>query len=128
VRDRGRDELAVAVLMLEALARERRAPGRAADQKAARLHVAAGPGEVADPLETEHRVIDIERNHLHAVRRVRRRGRDPRAIRAALVDAFLEDLALLVLAVERELVGVLRRVQLADGRIDADLAEQTFHA
>src|SRR4029077_13589193 len=63
-----------------------------------------------------------------AVRRVRRRGRDPRAIRAALVDAFLEDLALLVLAVERELVGVLRRVQLADGRIDADLAEQTFHA
>ena len=60
--------------------------------------------------------------------RVRRGRRDPRAVRAALVDAFLENLALLVLAVIRELVGVLRRVELAERGVDADLAEHAFHA
>src|SRR5690606_11565727 len=108
VRHGRRDELAVAVLVLQALARERRASRRAADQEPARLHVAAGPDEIADPLEAEHRVEEIERDHLHAVVRIRRAGRGPRAERAGLVDAFLQDLALLVLAVVRELIGVLR--------------------
>src|SRR5690606_37891462 len=97
---------------------------RPADQETASLHVAAGPDEVADPLEPEHRVEEIERDHLHAVIRVRRAGREPRAERAGLVDALLQDLALLVLAVIRELVGVLRRVELPERRVDADLAEQ----
>ncbi len=112
VRDRGGDELAVPVLMLETFARERRAAGGTANQEAARAAVAAGPRKVADPLEAEHRVVDIERNRLHAVRRVRRARRDPRAVRTALVDALFEDLAFLVLFIERELVGVLRRVEL----------------
>jgi hypothetical protein len=59
--------MAVAVLVLQPLAGQRRATGRAADQETARLHVAAGPDEVADALEAEHRVIDVERHHLHAV-------------------------------------------------------------
>src|SRR5689334_24337882 len=114
--------------MLQALAGKSRPPGRAAEQEAARSHVAAGPREVADALEAEHRVIDIERNHLHAVVRIRRRGGDPRAVRAAFVDAFLENLALLVLAVIRQLIRVLRGVELAERRVDADLAEHAFHA
>src|SRR3954463_3938674 len=104
--------------MLETFARERRAARGAADQEPARTAVPAGPCKVADPLETEHRVIDIKRNRLHAVRRVRRARRNPRTVRAALVDAFLEDLALLVLSIERELVGVLRRIELTERGID----------
>ncbi len=41
VRHRGRDELAVAVLVLQALARERGAARGGAEQEAARLDVAA---------------------------------------------------------------------------------------
>ncbi len=114
--------------MLQPLAGERRAARRAADQEAARLLVAAGPDEVADALETEHRVVDIERHHLHVVIRIRRAGREPRAERAGLVDAFLEDLAFLVLAVVHEFARIFRRIQLALRCINADLAEHALHA
>jgi hypothetical protein len=53
----------VAVLVLQAFAVERGAAGGAAEQEAARLHVAGRPGQVADALEAEHRVVDVERHH-----------------------------------------------------------------
>ena len=114
--------------MLQPLARERGAPGRASDQKSARAAVAGGPHEIADPLEAEHRVVDVERHHADAVIRIGGRGRDPGAQAPRLVDALLENLPLLVLAIEHELIGVLRRVELAHRGIDADLAEHAFHA
>src|SRR4051794_25588913 len=52
-----------------------------------------GPRKVADTLEAEHRVVDVERDQRDAVVCVRRRRRDPRRHRARLVDALLEDLA-----------------------------------
>jgi hypothetical protein len=55
-------------------------------------------------------------------------GGDPRRHGAGFVDAFLQNLPLLVLLVEHELVGVLRLVQLPARRIDADLPEHAFHA
>ena len=45
-----------------------------------------------------------------------------------LVDALLQHLALLVLAVEHELLGVLGRVELADLAEDPQLAEHALHA
>ena len=87
------DEMAGAVLVLQAFAGERRAAGGRADQEAARALVGGGPDQVADALEAEHRVVDVERQHRQAVRRIRRRGRRPRRDRARLGDAFLEDLA-----------------------------------
>ena len=98
----------MAVLVLEPLAVQRRAPGGPADQEPARTAVAGSPGEVADALEAEHRVEDVERHHRDAVVRVRRGRRDPRREGARLVDALLQDLAVLVLAVEHEVLGVLR--------------------
>ena len=127
VGDGARQDVAVAVLVLQAFAVERGAPRGAAQQEAACLHVARGPREIADTLEAEHRVIDVERDHLHAVVRVRRAGGHPRADRARLVDAFLQDLALLVLAIVRELIGVLRRVELPRRGPDAQLPEHAFH-
>ncbi len=118
----------MAVLVLQALAVQRRAARSAAEQEAARLHVAGGPREVADALEAEHRVVDVERHHDPVVRRVRRRRRDPAAHAARLVDAFLQHLAGLVLAVVHHLVAVDRRVLLPFRVVDADLAEQPLHA
>src|SRR5258708_36889229 len=111
--------------MLQTLAGERRAPGRAAHQKAPGLTVARRPNEIADSLKTEHRVINIKRHHAHAMVRVRRRGREPGAEAPCLVDAFLENLSLFVLALEHELFGILRRAGLSPRRIDADLAEHS---
>ena len=103
-------------------------PGRGADQEAAGALVGRGPDQVADALEAEHRVVDVERQHRQAVRRVRRRRRRPRRERAGLGDAFLEDLAALVLAVGEHRARVLRLVELPERRVDAELAEQARHA
>ena len=125
----GRGEnVAVAVLVLQALAVEGRAARRAADQEAARAHVARRPGEVADALEAEHRIVDVERDHRHVGRRVGRARGDERGHRARLVDALLEDLALRVFAVVHQLIGVLRPIELADLAENADLPEKPLHA
>ena len=110
--------MARAVLVLQPFAGERRAAGGRAEQKAARARVRRRPDEIADALEAEHRVEDVERQHRHAVRAVAGRGRDPRGHRAGLGDAFLEDLAVLRLLVVEQLVAVLGLVELADRRVD----------
>ena len=116
------------VLVLQAFAVQRGAPGGRAEQEAARALVGGGPGKVADALQAEHRVEDVERHRDLVRMAVRRRRRDPGANRARLVDALLEDLALLVLAVVHHLVLVHRLVLLALRREDAELAEHAFHA
>src|SRR4029079_1433889 len=105
----------------------RRPACRAADQEPARAAVAGRPREVADPLEAEHRVEAVERDHSRGVTRVRGRGGEPGRERARLVDALLEDLAVLVLAVEHEVTSVLGLVQLADRGVDPELAEHALH-
>jgi hypothetical protein len=58
-----------------------------------RALVAGRPGEVAEALEAEHRVVDEERDHLHAVRAVGGRRGYPGSHGAGFGDAFLQDLA-----------------------------------
>ena len=123
-----RHDVAVAVLVLQPLAVERGPAGGAADQEAAGAHVAGGPGEVADPLEAEHRVVDVERDHRHVVGAVGRGRGDPGGHGTGLVDPLLQDLAALVLLVEHQLVGILRPVELAHLAEDAELAEHALHA
>ena len=72
----GSEDVAVAVLVLQAFAVQRRAAGGRAEQEAARALVAGRPDQVADALEAEHRIEDEERDHVDAVRRVRRAGGD----------------------------------------------------
>ena len=94
--------VAVAVLVLQPFAGERRAAGGAAEQEARGARVGGGPDQVADPLEAEHRVVDEERNHVDAVRGVGGAGGDERRHRAGFGDAFFENLAVLrFLVVER---------------------------
>lgn len=77
VRDGQRLNMAVAVFVLQAFAVQRGAPGGSADQEAARLLIAGRPAQVADTLETEHRVVDIERDHRQIVGAVRGCRRQP---------------------------------------------------
>src|SRR5690242_14471103 len=107
-------DMAVAVFVLQALAIEGRAPGGRAQQEPARPHIAGRPGEVADALEPEHRIVDVEGDHRHVVAAVGGRSRDPGRDAPRLVQTFLEDLTLLILLVEHELIGVLGPIELAD--------------
>ena len=125
----GRGEnMAVAVLVLQTLAVKSRPARRAADQEAACAHVARRPGEIADALEAEHRVIDIERYHRHVRRRVGRARGDERGHRARLVDPFLKNLSFRILAIIHELIGVLRPIELPHLAENANLPKQPLHA
>ena len=69
----------MAVGVLQPLTGQRRAPGGGADEEAAGELVGHRPDPVAGALEAEHRVEDVERDHVLAVRGVRRPGRGRRA-------------------------------------------------
>ena len=71
------EQQAVAILMLQTFTGQRRAPGSTADQKAPRPLVAGRPGQIADALEAEHRIVDVERNHVDAMVAVSGAGGDP---------------------------------------------------
>ena len=127
VRHGGRDQVRAAILVLQALAAQRRAAGGRADQEAAGTLVGRRPDLVADPLEAEHRVVDVERHHREAVHRVGGCGRGPRGECTRFGDALLEDLPVGRLAVVQHRADVLGLVALADRRPDAHLAKEVRH-
>ena len=118
----------MAVFVLQTLAVERGATRRAAQQKAARLHVARRPRQVADALETKHRIKNEKRNHVLAMVGVAGARRHPRAKCARLIDAFLQNLSGLVFLVEHQFAGINRLIKLPDRGVNAQLAKQAFHA
>ena len=127
VGDRRRQNVTVAILVLEAFARQGGPTRRAPEQEAPHLHVTRRPGQVVGALETEHRVVDVEGHHRDAVARVGGARRDPRRHGPGFVDALLQDLALLVFPVVGHLVGVDGLVQLADRGVDGKAPEHPFH-
>ena len=118
----------VAVGVLEALAGQGRATGGGADEEAARELVGHRPDRVARALEAEHRVEDVERDHVLAVRGVRRPGRGRRRHRARLGDALVEHLALRGLLVGEQHLAVDRLVLLAARVVDLGAREHRVHA
>jgi len=81
------------------------------------------PDEIADALEAEARVENVERQHRRGVCAVAGRRCDPRRDRACFGDAFFENLAVLRLFVVEQFVFFFGIVQLADRRIDRHLPE-----
>ena len=75
---------AVAVLMLQPFAVQRRPPGGRAEQKSFCLAVARQPDQIADALEAEHRVVNVKRDHVDAEMRVSRARGDERRHRRRL--------------------------------------------
>ena len=61
------EDLAVAVLVLQPFAVQRCSTGRRRRSGTRGRACRPPPSEVADALETEHRIIDVERNHRHVV-------------------------------------------------------------
>src|SRR5690348_5047000 len=49
-------QMAVSILMLQPFAEQRRAPGGPAEQKSVASRIAGGPDQVADALQSEHRI------------------------------------------------------------------------
>ncbi len=127
VRDSQRLNVAVTIFVLQTFAVQRSTTGSPADQEAASLLVASLPAQVADTLEPEHRVVDVERDHRQIVGAVRGRRSQPGCACAQLVDTFLQNLAFLVFFVVSNLLTVLRGVLLAVRAVDTNLTEQTFH-
>ena len=103
-------------------------PAVAPMQESASPGVAGRPQLVAGPLEPEHRVEDVERDHREAVRGVGRAGGLEPGGRARLRDPLLQDLAVDRLAVLQDELAVDGLVVLAGCRVDADLVEQRVHA
>ena len=127
VRHRAGENMAVTVLVLQTFTIECGAPGGAAQQETACLAVTGGPPEIPGALEAEHGVVDKERNQGEIVDAVAGGRGDPGSHGAGFVDAFLEDLSFLVLAVVHHLAGIFRLVLLALGRVDTQLSEHAFH-
>ena len=92
----------MAVLVLQALAEQRGAPGGGTEQEAPGPGVGGRPDQVADALEPEHRIEDVERHHRHAAHGVLVAGGDEARHRAGLGDALLEDLTVLAAWPERD--------------------------
>ncbi len=118
---------AVAVLVLQALARKRGPPRRSAAQEALAARIAERPDQIADALESEHRVVNEERNHLHAVIHVRRTRRRERRHRPCFGDSLFQNLPVLRFLVVQEHLRIVWFVKLALAGVNAELPEQRLH-
>ena len=113
-----REQVRVPVGVLQPLAGERGAAGGRAQHEAATELVGELPELVARPLEAEHRVEDVERDHRRGVRRVRRPRRDEGRHRAGLGDPLVQDLAGRRFLVRQQEPAVDRLVLLPVRRVD----------
>src|SRR6266853_3772581 len=122
-----REDVTVAVLVLQAFSGERGATGGAAEEEAACTHIGRGPDEIGDALEAEHRVVDKERNGVDAVGGVGRARGDEGGHGAGFGDSLFKDLAVFGFLVVHQGVDIDRLIFLADAGINASGAEQRFH-
>ncbi|MNR44574.1 hypothetical protein D3C85_1633350 [compost metagenome] len=76
--------------MLQAFAAQGGPAGGRPQQNAPGALVGGGPDQVADPLEAEHRVVDVHRQHRLAMHRIGGGRRDPGRQGAGFGDAFFQ--------------------------------------
>src|SRR5262245_66486343 len=106
--------------MLQSLTVERRASGSRAAQETPPARVGEGPDEIAYPLESEHRIEDVERDHPYAVIRVSGPGGCERTHRAGFGDALFGYLAVIRFLVVEEHVRFIRMLEMPlAGLVDA---------
>ena len=119
--------MAMAVFVLQALTIQRCSAGSAAQQETAAAHIACSPCQIANPLETKHGVENIEGQHGDAVGGIRRCRGNPIAHTTCFVNTLLQNLALLIFAVEHQLILVFWCVELAQLMPNAELTEHALH-
>ena len=86
------------------------------------------PHQVADALESEHRVIDIEWHQVTAMGCVGGARRHKRGHRARLGDSLFKNLPVLGFIIEEQRLPIDGLVKLPLRRVDADLAKQRVQA
>ena len=123
-----RQNMAVAVFVLQAFAVQSGSARCTAQQEATRLHVASRPCQIANALETKHGIVNIERHHDAVAGGVAGGCCNPARHTARFVNALLQNLARFVFFVVHHLVFINRCVLLTRWVVNTDLAEQTFHA
>ncbi len=119
--------MAVAILVLQTFTIQCRTTSCRTKQEAACTTITSCPCKVTDTLETEHGVVDVERNHLYASHAVGSCGSEPASERASFVDAFFQNLTIFGFFVEHHLIRIHRLIELAYRGIDTQLTEHTFH-
>ncbi len=112
------------VLVLEPLSVHRRPPRGAADQETTRPRVSRLPDQVADSLESEHRVEEVDRQHRRGPRRVRRSGGLEARHGTGLGYALFQDLARAILGVREQQAGIDSGVELTLRGVDLHLREE----
>ena len=122
------EQQGVAVGVLQPLAGQGGASGSRPQYEAAGHLVGSSPEAVAGALETEHRIEDVDRNHRLVVRGIRRPDRGERRGRARLIDALVQDLALLAFFVGQHQLGVDRGVKLAVSVVNLQTWKPRVHA
>src|ERR1700722_5082719 len=104
--------MAMPILMLQSFPSQRGSSRRASNQKAATAHIRSRPNQVANALQSEHRVINEEGNRINAVIGISGAGRDKRAHRPGLRNSLFQNLTVLRLLVIKERVHIDRLVKL----------------
>ncbi len=127
-RNQRRLHVTVSVLVLKTLSVESRPPRSAPEQKAPSPGVPGEPGQISDTLKAEHRIVDIEGDHVDPVICVSGSCREPRRECARFGNPLLENLAVLLLAVIGNLVRIHGFVELAHRGINGQAAEHGLHA
>ena len=118
----------VAIFVLQSFAVECRAASRRTEHKAP-CHLVHGlPEGITRALEAEHGVEDVDRDHRLAVRGVRRTGSDEGGDGPRFVDALVQDLSVLGLAIVQHEFTVDGDVLLARRVVDACGGEERVHA
>src|SRR4029077_6705690 len=125
---RQREDMAVAVLVLQSFPGKRRASRGSAEQEAARAHVRRGPDEIRDALKPEHRVKNKKWYRVDPVGGVRGARSDKRRHRTRFRDSLFENLSVLRFFVIQQRVHIDRLVALARTGINTDRAEERLHA
>src|ERR1700679_514730 len=93
IGNRGGDDVTAAILMLQTFPAQSRTAGGGTEKEPASTLVGRSPDQIADALEAEYRVVDIERQHGHAVHAVGRACGGPGRKGAGFCDALLEELS-----------------------------------
>src|SRR4051794_4956968 len=92
-RHNAEQDRAVTILMLQTFAQQSRSPRSSANQESLAPRISKSPHQVADTLIPEHRVIDVERNHGHAIVGVAGSGRREAGHGTRLGDSLFKNLS-----------------------------------
>ena len=112
------------ILVLQTLAVQRRPAGGGPKEESLGANIPGKPHQIPDPLEAEHRIIDVERHHVAVVRGIGGACGHNRCHGTGLGNALLQNLAILRLVIEQQGLDVHWLIELAFGGVNPDLSEQ----